>query len=173
MKTIAVTGTSAICKNTVLSLLCQKLPHAELLRFDDFSYRIKPGCEALLVDAGAECGGWDLSPLEAAIHHVMKEGNCEWLLLDYPFAYLHPDLRHCIDKAVFIDTPLDIALAQRILEEEMHGEEIRTDMALYLQHARPALLQLKNAAMPSSDYVVNGDGTNAEISNAVLHLICE
>lgn len=110
--------------------------------------------------------------MRAEIRAVRKRGGCEWLLLDYPFAYRHPGLRKYIDKAIFINTPLDVVLARRILEEAgADAAEIRMDMALYLQHARQALVRLQKLALPSSDYVVDGCGTVHEIAGAILQLI--
>ena len=63
-----------------------------------------------------------------------------------------------IDCAIFVDTPLDIAMARRILRDmgNASGEEIRHDMQMYIRYARVAYLQMLKAVLPSSDYVLDG-----------------
>jgi|GEM_PF-2532092 Uridine kinase len=53
--------------------------------------------------------------------------------VDYPFARSHDHLK-ALDLTVFIDTPLDVAMARRILRdfENADAEAIKTDMRIYL-----------------------------------------
>lgn len=43
--------------------------------------------------------------------------SLDCILLDYPFAYIHSEMREDIDFTIFIDTPLDIAIGRRILRD--------------------------------------------------------
>ena len=72
------------------------------------------------------------------------------MLLDYPFAYCHKELSQYIDCAIFIDTPLDIAMARKILRDmgNATGDEIRQSMELYLKYARIAYIQIVPGARP-------------------------
>lgn len=78
---------------------------------------------------------WNLEPLEKDILKLKNNGACGYLLLDYPFAYCNEQIRKYIDVAIFIDTPLDIALARRILRDMCNasGEDIRNDLLGYLK----------------------------------------
>lgn len=49
---------------------------------------------------------------------IQESGEYEYLILDYPFAYCNEQMMKYIDMAIFIDTPLDIALARRILRDK-------------------------------------------------------
>ena len=63
-----------------------------------------------------------------------------------------------IDCAIFIDTPLDIAMARRVLRDmkDATGEEIRRDMEMYIKYARVAYVQMLNDVLPSSDFIIDG-----------------
>ena len=80
------------------------------------------------------------------------------MLLDYPFAYCHKELSKYIDCAIFVDTPLDIALARRVLRDmkDASAEKIREDMEVYFKYARTAYAQMLKDVLPSSDYVIDG-----------------
>ena len=56
----------------------------------------------------------------------------------------------------FIDTPLDVALARRILRDmkDATADEIRNDLKMYLKYARIAFVQMHKDILPSSDYVI-------------------
>ena len=62
------------------------------------------------------------------------------MLLDYPFAYLNQMMKDYLNCYIFIDTPLDIALARRVLRdmEERSADAIRNEMDFYLKYARIA-----------------------------------
>ena len=72
--------------------------------------------------------------------------------------FSNEQLKQYIDCAFFIDTPLDIAMARRILRDMKNatGEEIRCDMEIYIKYARVAYLQMLKDVLPVSDYVVDG-----------------
>lgn len=92
---------------------------------------------------------------------------------DYPFAYCHEALRKYIDCAIFIDTPLDIAMARRVLRdmESATGEEIRQEMDMYLKYARIAYVQMLKDILPSSDYVIDGTKELNEKADEIKKII--
>ena len=57
-----------------------------------------------------------------------------------------------------MDTPLDIAMARRVLRDmkDASAEEIRRDMEMYLKYARVAYVQMLKDVLPSSDFVIDG-----------------
>ena len=73
----------------------------------------------------------------------------------------------------FSNTPLDIAMARRVLRDMQHasGEEIRQDMQLYLKYARIAYLQMLKDILPSSDYVIDGTKELDEKTDEVIKII--
>lgn len=170
MKTISVAAVTAGGKTTVVGELKKRLPNSRSLHFDEYSF--DGGVEDFQewVRNGADYQVWGLAPLEEDILKVREEGGCEYLLLDYPFAYCHNAVRKYIDTAFFNDTPLDIALARRVLRDmgSATAEEIRLELKTYLEHARPAFVQMHRDILPSSDYVIDGAQSVEKITVDIL-----
>lgn len=78
-----------------------------------------------------------------------------------------------IDLTIFIDTPLDVAMARRILRDfkNSNAEEIKIDMQSYLSGAREAYLVMLNTVKPNSDVVIDGSQGNEEIVGSVIQII--
>jgi uridine kinase len=47
----------------------------------------------------------------------LAQANLDYILLDYSFAYKNDKVAPYISYAVFLDTPLDIAMARRIIRD--------------------------------------------------------
>lgn len=173
MKTIAVAAVTAGGKTTLINALKERLPGVRSLHFDDYTFEGEVEDFHRWVLDGADYNVWNLAPLEKDILHLRESGECGILLLDYPFAYLNDRIAHFIDRAVFIDTPLDIAVARRVLRDMKNAsaDEIRADMAHYLSHARIAYLQMLRDVLPSSDDVIDGALELEEKIAAMLTII--
>ena len=158
MITIAVAAVTAGGKTTVVRELLKLLPNAKSLHFDDYSFEGEVEDFGQWVRDGADYHVWKLDPLARDIRAIRESGACETLILDYPFAYRHRQIAPYIDAAFFIDTPLDVALARRVLRDfgEASADEIRADLRAYLDFARPAYLQMLKDIRPSSDFVIDG-----------------
>lgn len=158
MKIIAIAAVTAGGKTTVVNEVKKQLKNVQSLHFDDYSFEGEVDDFYAWVMQGADYNVWDLSPLINDICEIKKNESCDYLLLDYPFAYCHKELSKWIDCAIFIDTPLDIAMARRVLRDMRNatGEEIRQDMEVYLKYARVAYTQMRKDILPSSDYVIDG-----------------
>ena len=176
MKVIAIAAVTAGGKTTVVNEIKQKLKNIKSLHFDDYSFEGEVDDFYAWVMNGADYNVWNLSPLIKDILEIKKNEKCDYLLLDYPFAYCHNELSKYIDCAIFIDTPLDIAMARRILRDmkDATAEEIRYDMDMYLKYARVAYVQMLKDILPSSDYVIDGtkelDDKIQEIINIISTL---
>jgi len=173
MKIIAFAAVTAGGKTTIVNEIKKKLRNTESLHFDDYSFKGEVEDFYAWVINGADYNVWDLSPFINDILEIKNNGNCDYLLLDYPFAYCHKELSKYIDCAVFIDTPLDIALVRRILRDmnKATAEEIRYDMNMYLKYARVAYVQMLKDILPSSDYVIDGTKELDEKVKEILNII--
>lgn len=111
--------------------------------------------------------------MEKDIISIKNDSSYEYLLLDYPFAYRHDTIKEYIDYAVFIDTPLDIAMARRVLRDFKYAtaEEIRNDMEIYLKYARIAYVQMLKDILPSSDYVIDGTKEINDIVDEIIKIV--
>ncbi len=82
---------------------------------------------------------------------------------------IKPYLNCCI----FIDTPLDMAMARRVLRDmkEATADEIRSEMDTYLNGARIAYTEMVKAHMSTSDYVIDGEKGLENIINETMKII--
>lgn len=158
MKVIAIAAVTAGGKTTIVNEVKKQLPNVKSLHFDDYTFEGEVDDFYTWTVQGADYDVWNLSPLIKDICEIKEDSKCDFLLLDYPFAYCHKELSGYIDCAIFIDTPLDIALARRVLRDmkEATGEEIRQDMEFYVKYGRAAYVQMLKDVLPSSDYVIDG-----------------
>ncbi|MEW9677875.1 hypothetical protein ABRT01_17195 [Lentibacillus sp. L22] len=125
---IAVAGVSGGGKTTITTHLSQKLHNSKALYFDDYDFA---GPENIVnwVENGSNYNLWDLEPLIKDLE-VLRNQRLNYIVLDFPFAYKHIKTSEFIDLAVFIDTPLDIALARRVTRDFRTGsvENVLSDM---------------------------------------------
>lgn len=176
MKIIAIAAVTAGGKTTIVNELKKRIPNVEALHFDDYSFEGEVDDFYNWTIQGADYNVWNLTPLITDICKIKNNSDCDYLLLDYPFAYCHKELGKYIDCAIFIDTPLDVVMARRILRDmkEATIDEIRQDMEIYLKYARVAYVQVLKDILPSSDYVIDGmkelNEKVEEISKIILSL---
>ena len=113
------------------------------------------------------------SPLKADVERIINSGEYDYLLLDYPFAYQNKEMKDYLDCCIFIDTPLDIAMARRVLRDmkEASADEIRNEMNTYLNAARVCYVQMLTEILPNSDYVIDGANDLETIINEAMEII--
>lgn len=72
-------------------------------------------------------------------------------------AHRYGRMKEFIDLAVFIDTPLDIALAWRMKRDfnESPAAEIVAQMNYYASHTRRAYIKMLETIQPDSDFYVD------------------
>lgn len=173
MKIIAIAAVTAGGKTTIVNEIKKKLPNVKTLHFDDYSFEGEVEDFYSWTMQGADYHVWNLAPLIEDVCEIRDKGEYDYLVLDYPFAYCHEGMREYIDCAIFIDTPLDIAMARRVLRDmkDASGEDIRNDMEIYLKYARSVYVQMLRDILPSSDYVIDGTKELDEIVDEVLGII--
>ncbi|HDR7671646.1 Uncharacterized protein BCZB5J_03101 [Bacillus cereus] len=169
-KIITVAAVSGGGKTTVTERLTHKLMNSKALYFDSYDFDNCPADICKWIDDGANYDEWVLTPLIHDIQHLIREGNVDYIILDYPFAYLNSEMREFIDATIFIDTPLDIAMARRILRDfkEDTMSEIQNDLKHYITYARKAYLEALHTVKPNSDIVLDGSLSVDEIINQIL-----
>jgi len=159
---LAINAISGGGKTATTRALQKRLLNARALYFDDRNYDSDSGIEDICkwVEAGADVNRFDLRRLAEDIDNLVKE-NPDFIILDYPFGYRHKLLAPYLDYSIFIDTPLDVAMARRILRD--YEDKIISDitdvlggMRQYLEQGRSAYLFGLVAARESADFVVDG-----------------
>ncbi len=174
MKIIAIAAVTAGGKTTVVNAIKERLPRTASLHFDDYSFDGEPDDLTEWVSKAEEFYNvWDLSPLKADVERIIAGGEYDRLLLDYPFAYKNKMMKDYIDCCIFIDTPLDIALARRVLRDmkEASADDIRNEMDTYLNAARSCYLQMLTDILPNSDHVIDGANDLETIINEAMEII--
>ena len=159
MKIIAIGAVTAGGKTTVVNAVRDRLPRAVSLHFDDYSFPGEPDDLTEWISKREEFYNvWDLSPLKRDVERLADSGEYDYLLLDYPFAYKNRMMKAYLDCCIFIDTPLDIAMARRVLRDmkDASGDEIRREMDTYLNYTRDCYTCMLTDILPSSDYVIDG-----------------
>lgn len=160
-------------KNNFSKAIKDKLTRTASLHFDDYSFDGEVNDFYKWVSDGANYNVWDLSPLKADIEKIINSDRYDYLLLDYPFAYQNKMIKDYLDCCIFIDTPLDIALARKVLRDmkESSADDIRYEMDVYLKYARIAYVQMLQDILPISDYVIDGTKELKIIINEAVEII--
>lgn len=124
------------------------------------------------IDNGGNPDEWGLSPLIRDIKKLLNE-PLDYIILDFPFAYLHSKTSEFIDFAVFIDTPLDIAMARRITRDFKNSsvENILLDLNNYILRGRRGYLDMLKTTKPNSDLIVAGALPISEIVSIITQYI--
>ncbi|RCW46360.1 hypothetical protein [Paenibacillus prosopidis] len=166
-KIIAIAAVSGGGKTTITSRLSQVLNNSKTLFFDEYDLT---GPDDIInwVTRGADCNEWDLEPLISDLRNLISSEDIEFIILDYPFARLHDKLKN-IDLTIFIDTPLDIAMARRILRDfrNMNADAILGDLSNYLSRGRSGYESMLKTTKPSSDLIIDGSLPVEEIVNII------
>ncbi len=174
MKIIAIGAVTAGGKTTVVNAIKARLPRTASLHFDDYSFDGEVDDFTQWVSKSEEFYNvWDLSPLKADVERIINSKKYDYLLLDYPFAYQNKMMKDYLDCCIFIDTPLDIAMARRVLRDmkEASADDIRNEMNTYLNSARICYVQMLTEILPDSDYVIDGANDLEVIINEIMEII--
>ena len=168
---ISIAAVSGGGKTTITSYLKGKLQNSKTISFDDYDFD-GPDNMVEWIDIGCNPDEWDLSPLITDIKKLVNE-PLDYIILDFPFAYLHTKTRKFIDFTVFIDTPLDIAMARRIIRDFKNGsaEDIVIDLENYIHRGRQGYLDMLNTTKPNSDLIVDGTLSESDIASIIVQTI--
>lgn len=165
-KIIAIDAPSGGGKTTITNRLKNLFANSKSLHFDDRDYDNASGITNLIewYIEGADVNRYDLKLLANDIDMLLDE-NPDYIFLDYPFGYRHHQIRKYIDFSIFIDTPLDITFARRLLRDfkQDTAASILADVDLYLQQGRPLYIYAGIMARKEADLLVDGSMTIDEI----------
>ena len=168
---IAIAAVSGGGKTTITKHLNQRFAHSTILSFDDYDFD-GPHDFVDWIDHGGNLNEWNLTPLVKDIESKLTE-PLEYIFLDFPFSYKHAQVSKFIDFSIFIDTPLDIALARRIRRDFADSStlSIINDMEMYLTGGRRAYLHMLNTIKPNADMIVDGTLQVTEMTNVIYETL--
>ena len=168
-KIISISSISGGGKTTIINALKNALPKSVSLHFDDYSFDENIDYEKW-IESGGDYNDWDLALLKNDIDRLIKKTEVDYVLLDYPFAYKNDLINPYIDVAIYIDTPLDVALGRRIVRDMKNSsnEEIRAYVDRYVKYERPLYQFMLDTIPPNSDMIVDGTKSVDEIVEKIL-----
>lgn len=168
---ISISGVSGGGKTTITKRLNKKLTNSKVLFFDD--YDVEGPIDIIeWVNKGAAYDEWNLDEFFVDLKELI-DSPLEYIILDYPFAYKHAKIKSLIDLAVYIDTPLDIAMARRIIRDynNRSKESILNEMEHYISRGRRGYFEMIQSIKPSSDFIVDGTLPPSIIVDKIYHTI--
>ncbi|MYL49958.1 hypothetical protein GLV98_10700 [Halobacillus litoralis] len=161
---IAVAAVSVGGKTTITKKLKDRLAGAQALFFDSYDFEGAPENITEWVEDGPDYHQWELDPL---MEDIQSAQHAPFLILDYPFSYKHERMKPWIDYSVFIDTPLDIAMARRLIRDE-DKQGVEEELNHYLNGGRKAYLEMLHSIKPDADLIVDG---TLGVEDIVEHII--
>jgi uridine kinase len=174
---IAINSVSGGGKTALAKLLQKSLKKSVAFCFDDFDEtNVYPENFYEWWRRGADLQEFDCIGMRKAFDDEIQRGSCDFIILDYPFGREHPRFEQLIDLSVFIDTPLDVAMARRIVRDfrvtdkdnaEVVLERLRGEMSHYLEKARYPYLDTERHK-PGSDLILNGWRSLEELKDEIL-----
>lgn len=165
-------------KTSLTRLLHASLPSSVLLGFDDFGEpSVEPvNCYDWLL-RGADILEFDCPIYAKAVGEALERRTMDYLILDYPFGREHPRLRDVIVMSVYIDTPLDVAFARRLLRDYEAGnsapaarrlQELRRHAMNYLESDRELFIHHHELHKSKSDLILDGLLSLEELRDQLL-----
>src|SRR4029453_6896529 len=143
---VAINSISGGGKTALAKLLQEALPASVVFCFDDFDdTNLYPEDFYEWWKRGGDLREFDCPNMSKAVDDELQRRKSEFIILDYPFGRDHPRFQALIDLSVFVDTPLDVAMARRIIRDHriVVGEtatevleRLRAELAHYLEKAR-------------------------------------
>lgn len=167
---VAINAISGGGKTTITKELQKRLSFSRALYFDDRDYDSESGIEDICnwIEDGADVNLFNLELLAGDIKKLLKE-NLDFIIIDYPFGYRHKQIAPYINYSIFIDTPLDVALARRIIRDysQETASAILADVKQYLERGRDAYIYGLESVKASADLLVDGNMTIDKIADCI------
>jgi len=185
---VAFAGHSGAGKSTLIEKLSSLTGNAKILRIDDYDTSSFPPSIKWMED-GADPNEFqtpqffsDILTLKNGICILQPETNKEiepagFLFIEEPFGRSREAINELIDFSVYIDVPLEIALARRLLRMSNLISQGNSDVTIeehlrwYLRAGRNFYIAVERNARKQCDLIVDGMLSTDEIAEIVFKTI--
>ena len=177
---ISIAAPSGGGKTTIVGELKKRLANSAVLYWDDYGDEVDPDRD---INDVQDYNEWNTKPMAEDIECLLNEQH-DYIILDYPFGYMNDCVAKYINLTVFIDTPLDVAMARRIIRDytsrskesdfglgnvdEVSPKALDDELRWYLTRSRPTYMRFSEAHRPVSDLVVDGTKSPEEIAGIII-----
>ncbi len=185
---VAISGTSGSGKTSLVNAVAESLGEAVHLHFDDYAtVSSYPQDMRAWIDAGADPAEWrtpklgdDLRALKSGRAIKAPGGSridaAPYAVLEEPFGRARPDVADLVDFVAFVDVPLEIALARRLLRDFDDGAPRQAEgytrrlygfLSTYVAVYRDAYVEGVRLARETCDIEVDGMKSVEEIAEEI------
>ena len=186
---IGISSVSGGGKTAVAKKLTELLQDAVMLCFDDYDEStVHPEDLHTWFAAGADYNVWKTPTLTSDVLSLTTGNDiispidgsniptAKYIVFDAPLGRAHSDTGRFIDFMVFIDTPLDIAMARRLLRDIATNTEksaqnsvkcLHLNLSSYLDGGRLLFLEFENQIKGNCDIVLDGRLTVDELAATI------
>lgn len=185
---VGVSSPSGGGKTTLVENLVTRLKSSVAVLFDEYDDAgtiVHPPSYRTWLAKGADYNAWqtprlaaDLEQLKAGLSVTSLDGKsvvgpAMFVVVDAPLGRAHHETGKHIDLMIYIDTPLDVAMARRILRDQyaQPEEELRNDLNSYLEYGRGAYVEQYKQVRPGCELILDGLMSPSELTDKVIEAI--
>ena len=187
---VGISSPSGGGKSTVAARVAELLGNASIVAFDDYDdVSTHPENYQDWLKAGADYNAWQTPQLAADLQHLkagvavigqaQQLSPTDFIVFDAPLGRAHQETGKYIDLMVFLATPLDVAMARRILRDYYSVatlqqpdacERLRVELESYLNFGRQAYLEMDKQIKPLSDIILDGTRPVDELAMLIAEI---
>jgi uridine kinase len=163
---ISITSSSGGGKTALTRRVAASVESGAGFYFDEFdSTNVYPADFCEWHSRGADVEEFDCPGMHRAVSDAIASNSVRCIVLDFPFGREHHRFKDLIDLTVFVDTPLDVAMARRITRDFIENAtasaeermcDLKQDLSHYVAKARHLFLAHHNQHRRKSDLVLDG-----------------
>lgn len=174
---MALCGPPGAGKSALASALATTLPRSVRVDGDDYQQftQLDP---AVVTSWLQQDGNYDRLPMPGLIEAIYAAAAppVDWVLFESHCGRAHSDSAAVIDFLVWIDTPLDIAMARKFQQLLSQTPAVSRPWLidycqLYCSTVAPLLNQQRRLVMSTADLCVDGRLSVAELSDQIISAI--
>ena len=192
---IAIAGHSGAGKSTVIEALVSRLGNANSLSLDAYESSSTYPPAAKWIKDGADPNGFQTPQFDADLR-ALKNGKSiihpqtdeemsakRFLVIEEPLGRERDSLHNLIDFVVYIDTPLEVAYARKLLRKSdflpwednpsVFITNLRENLLWYLRVGRSFYGEVGSRVKTNCDLIVDGTFSTEEIVEEIFKCVME